>query len=263
MIARTQYDPTPTDLDVTLALVRGRTLAVAGERLGLDASTVFCSLQRLERGLGRPCSSARARATYPPNSPRGWPSMPSRWKRPSSRRARRWRCPLPRWRGRCASRRPTPCCTASSPRHSRLCSRRTPCWTMNCTPATNGPASHGVMRTSPCAPPDGGRPVAAGLDAGDAVALDAVLQVADALVERLCPHLGVQVLVATVAGVAPVVVPEAGHARGLVVAVQHESLVAVEGRRLPGGDRVAALAAVEHGRHQQDVPEVRRLRSWP
>lgn len=53
-MARTQYDPTPTDLDVTLALVRGRTLAVAGERLGLDASTVFRSLQRLERGLGQP-----------------------------------------------------------------------------------------------------------------------------------------------------------------------------------------------------------------
>jgi DNA-binding transcriptional LysR family regulator len=38
---------------VTLALVRGGTLAAAGERLGIDASTVFRSLQRVERGLGR------------------------------------------------------------------------------------------------------------------------------------------------------------------------------------------------------------------
>lgn len=53
MIAKTQYQMTPGDLEVTLALVRGGTLAAAGERLGIDASTVFRSLQRIERGLGR------------------------------------------------------------------------------------------------------------------------------------------------------------------------------------------------------------------
>ena len=53
MIAKTQYRMTPGDLEVTLALVRGGTLATAGERLGVDASTVFRSLQRIERGLGR------------------------------------------------------------------------------------------------------------------------------------------------------------------------------------------------------------------
>jgi DNA-binding transcriptional LysR family regulator len=53
MIAKTQYRMSPGDLEVTLALVRGGTLAAAGERLGLDASTVFRSLQRIERGLGR------------------------------------------------------------------------------------------------------------------------------------------------------------------------------------------------------------------
>ncbi len=53
MVARTQYDLNPADLALTLALVRGGTLARAGERLGVDASTVFRSLQRLERGLGR------------------------------------------------------------------------------------------------------------------------------------------------------------------------------------------------------------------
>lgn len=53
MIAQTQYKITPGDLEVTLALVRAGTLATAGERLGIDASTVFRSLQRIERGMGR------------------------------------------------------------------------------------------------------------------------------------------------------------------------------------------------------------------
>ena len=53
MIANAQYRMTAGDLQVTLALVRGGTLAAAGERLGIDASTVFRALQRIERGLGR------------------------------------------------------------------------------------------------------------------------------------------------------------------------------------------------------------------
>lgn len=62
-IATTQYQLGPGDLDVVLALVRGATLATAGERLGLDASTVFRSLQRIERGLGRPLFE-RTRSGY-------------------------------------------------------------------------------------------------------------------------------------------------------------------------------------------------------
>ena len=53
MIAKAQYEMSTSDLEVTLALVRGGTLAGAGERLGMDPSTVFRSLQRMERGLGR------------------------------------------------------------------------------------------------------------------------------------------------------------------------------------------------------------------
>lgn len=53
MIAKTQYRMTPSDLELALALLRGGTLASAGERLGVDPSTVFRSLQRIERGLGR------------------------------------------------------------------------------------------------------------------------------------------------------------------------------------------------------------------
>ena len=52
MIATTQYALTAADLETVLALVRGGTLAHAGERLEVDASTVFRSLQRIERGLG-------------------------------------------------------------------------------------------------------------------------------------------------------------------------------------------------------------------
>ena len=63
MIAKTQYRMTPGDLELTLALVRAGTLATAGERLGVDASTVFRSLQRIERGLGRPLFD-RTRSGY-------------------------------------------------------------------------------------------------------------------------------------------------------------------------------------------------------
>lgn len=66
MIAKTQYQITPADLEVTLALVRGRTLAGAGERLRLDASTVFRALQKMERGLGQPLFE-RSRGGYLPN----------------------------------------------------------------------------------------------------------------------------------------------------------------------------------------------------
>lgn len=52
MNARTQYQIGAADLDVVLAMVRSGTLAAAGERLGVDASTVFRALQRIERGLG-------------------------------------------------------------------------------------------------------------------------------------------------------------------------------------------------------------------
>lgn len=53
MIAPAQYAISPGDLEIVLALVRGESLAAAGERLAVDPSTVFRSLQRIERGLGR------------------------------------------------------------------------------------------------------------------------------------------------------------------------------------------------------------------
>ena len=40
-----QYDITPADLGLVLALHRAGTLAAAGERLGVNASTVFRMLQ--------------------------------------------------------------------------------------------------------------------------------------------------------------------------------------------------------------------------
>jgi DNA-binding transcriptional LysR family regulator len=53
MTARPQYELTPTDLHTLLSLTRGGSLAAAGERLGLNASTVFRQLRRIERGLGQ------------------------------------------------------------------------------------------------------------------------------------------------------------------------------------------------------------------
>jgi DNA-binding transcriptional LysR family regulator len=66
LIAATQYDLTPADLQITLALVRGRTLAQAAVLAGIDASTVFRTVQRLERGLGRSLFE-RTREGYFPN----------------------------------------------------------------------------------------------------------------------------------------------------------------------------------------------------
>lgn len=51
--AKTQYRLSSPDLETMLALTRTGTLALAGERLGLDASTVFRTLQRIEKGLGQ------------------------------------------------------------------------------------------------------------------------------------------------------------------------------------------------------------------
>jgi DNA-binding transcriptional LysR family regulator len=53
LVAKTQYRLAPSDLEVVLSLVRGGTLAAASERLGVDTSTVFRTLQRIERGMGR------------------------------------------------------------------------------------------------------------------------------------------------------------------------------------------------------------------
>jgi len=52
MIASAQYRLEAADLELLLALARAGKLAQAGERLGVDASTVFRGLQRIERGLG-------------------------------------------------------------------------------------------------------------------------------------------------------------------------------------------------------------------
>jgi DNA-binding transcriptional LysR family regulator len=58
-----QYKLTASDLEVVLAMVRTGTLAAAGERLGVDASTVFRALKRIERGLGQPLFK-RSRTGY-------------------------------------------------------------------------------------------------------------------------------------------------------------------------------------------------------
>ncbi len=63
MHAPTQYKLSPADLDVVLALSRAGTLAHAGERLGVDASTVFRTLQRIEKGVGQRLF-ARSRSGY-------------------------------------------------------------------------------------------------------------------------------------------------------------------------------------------------------
>jgi DNA-binding transcriptional LysR family regulator len=53
MNAKTQYKLSSSDLEILLALTRAGTLAQAGKQMGLDASTVFRILQRIEKGLGQ------------------------------------------------------------------------------------------------------------------------------------------------------------------------------------------------------------------
>lgn len=66
MTAKTQYKLSASDLQLVLALTRSGKLAGAGERLGLDSSTVFRSLQKMERSLGAPLFE-RSRSGYQPN----------------------------------------------------------------------------------------------------------------------------------------------------------------------------------------------------
>lgn len=65
MIASTQYQLTAADLEVLLAVARGGTLAEAGRRLAADPSTVFRSVQRVEKQLGQTLFN-RSRSGYLP-----------------------------------------------------------------------------------------------------------------------------------------------------------------------------------------------------
>lgn len=66
MVAKTQYTISAADLEIILAMLRSANLAGAGERLGVDASTVFRSIRRIERGLGQRLFE-RSRAGYAPS----------------------------------------------------------------------------------------------------------------------------------------------------------------------------------------------------
>lgn len=66
MIAETQYKLNAADLEMILTLVRTGNLAGASERMGVDASTVFRSIRRIERGLGQRLFD-RSRAGYQPS----------------------------------------------------------------------------------------------------------------------------------------------------------------------------------------------------
>ena len=64
--AMAQYKLSGSDLEIVLALARTGTLAGAGERLSLDASTVFRVIQKVEKGLGQRLFE-RSRAGYLPS----------------------------------------------------------------------------------------------------------------------------------------------------------------------------------------------------
>lgn len=62
-VAPVQYEVSTTDLAVVLSLARARTLAQAGAQQGVAASTVFRTVQRIEKGLGQRLFE-RSRAGY-------------------------------------------------------------------------------------------------------------------------------------------------------------------------------------------------------
>jgi DNA-binding transcriptional LysR family regulator len=64
--AISQYRLGASDLQVILALARTRTLAEAGARLAVDASTVFRTVQKIEKGLGQRLFE-RSRSGYLPS----------------------------------------------------------------------------------------------------------------------------------------------------------------------------------------------------
>lgn len=63
MNASTQYQLSAADLEVLLALARGGNLADAGKRLAANASTVFRTVQRIEKQLGQTLFT-RSRSGY-------------------------------------------------------------------------------------------------------------------------------------------------------------------------------------------------------
>ena len=63
MNAPTQYQLTAADLEALLAVTRGGNLADAGKRLNVDASTVFRTVQRIEKRLGQTLFT-RSRSGY-------------------------------------------------------------------------------------------------------------------------------------------------------------------------------------------------------
>lgn len=65
MNAKTQYQLSAGDMEIILAVVRSGTLAEAGARLGVDGSTVFRAVQRVEKGLGQRLFD-RSRTGYRP-----------------------------------------------------------------------------------------------------------------------------------------------------------------------------------------------------
>ena len=65
MLAQMQCKVTSADLEIILATVRARNLSDAGKRLGVDGSTVFRAIQRLEKGLGQQLFARSRNGSHP------------------------------------------------------------------------------------------------------------------------------------------------------------------------------------------------------
>lgn len=65
MLAETHFQVSANDLEIILATVRARTMSDAGKRLGIDGSTVFRAVQRLEKALGQQLFARSRNGSFP------------------------------------------------------------------------------------------------------------------------------------------------------------------------------------------------------
>lgn len=96
-----------------LALIRGGSLSAAGERLGVDGSTLFRSLQRIERGVAQALFERTRSGYVPGDMALELARYAERLRADIEAAAQCFKLRRSRWGGGCESRPPIPSCPDS------------------------------------------------------------------------------------------------------------------------------------------------------